>query len=265
MKKQESQPLAICLTETWLKDQSNTKCINLDGYQKIARSNRNTSKGEGAGIFVRMDLQQTIIKKSGCTSIQILTVKINTKNGKSFLLTLIYIKPNTSINEISETFQMFFEELTLGPELLHIVCREIKIDHSSKNIKLTKLKDIFSSYNLSNMSNVGNTRESAKSRTKIDVVYCSKTVEIEIIKSAVTDHYTVQIVFSDYVGKTVPLKNKVYRDWTVLENHLILEKSLLKKETNWAELCRTLMLWIVILHLRSSKRLTLRKLTLKIH
>ena len=78
------------------------------------------------------------------------------------------------------------------------------------------------------MSNVGYTRESAKSRTNIDVVYCSKTVEIEIIKSAVTDHYTVQIVFSDYVEKTVPLKNKVYRDWTALENHLILEKMVFK-------------------------------------
>ena len=84
IKQQESQPLAICLTETWLKDQSNTKCINFDGYQEIATSNRNTSKGGGVGIFVRLDLQQTIIKKFGCTSIQILTVKINTKNGKSF-------------------------------------------------------------------------------------------------------------------------------------------------------------------------------------
>ena len=200
MKQQESQPLAICLTETWLKDQSNTKCINLVGYLESATSNRNTSK-RGFGILVMMDLQLTIIKKFGCTSIQILTVKINRKNGESFLLTVIYIKPNISINEISEIFQMFFEELTPDPEQLHIVCGDFNIDHSSKNIKLTKLKDIFSSYNLSNMSNVGYARESAKSRTNIDVVYCSKTVEIEIIKSAVTDHYTVQIVFSDYVGR----------------------------------------------------------------
>ena len=141
---------------------------------------------------------------------------------------MIYIKPKTSINEISETFQTFSEELTPEPEQLLIVWGDFNIDHSSKNIKLTKLKDVFSSYNLSNMSNVGYTRESAKSRTNIDVVYCSKTVEIEIIKSAVMDRYTVQIVFSDYVRKTVPLKNKVYRDWTALENHLILEKMVFK-------------------------------------
>ena len=228
MKQQESQPLAIYLTETWLKDQSNTKCINLDGYQEIATCNRNTSKRGGVGIFVRMDLKQTIIKKFGSTSIQILPVKINRKNGKSFLLTVIYIKPNTSINEISEIFQMFFEEMTPEPEQLNIVCGDFNIDHSSKNNKFTKIKDTLSSYNLSNMSNAGCTRESAKSRTNIDVVYCSKKVETEIIKSAVTDHYTVQIVFSDYVRKAVPQKNKFYRDWTVLENHLILEKMVFK-------------------------------------
>ena len=84
MKQQESQPLAICLTEMWLKDQSNTKCINLDSYQEIATSNRNTSKVGWVGIFVRMDLQQAINKKISCTSIQILTVKINTKMAKVF-------------------------------------------------------------------------------------------------------------------------------------------------------------------------------------
>ena len=122
-------------------------------------------------------------------------------------------------------FQMVFEELTQEPEQLHIVCGDFNIDHSSKSNKFTKLIDILSSYNLSDMSNAGYTRESAKSRTNIDVVYCSKKVETEIIKSAVTDHYTVQIVFSDYVGKAV---GKVYRDWTVLENHLVLEKMILK-------------------------------------
>ena len=54
------------------------------------------------------------------------------------------------------------------------------------------------------MSNVGYTGETAKSRTNIDVVYSSKAVEIEINKSAATDHYTVQIVFSDYVERAVP-------------------------------------------------------------
>ena len=54
------------------------------------------------------------------------------------------------------------------------------------------------------------------SRTNIDVVYCSTTVEIEIIKSAVSGHHTVQIVSSDYVEKAV------------LENPLNLEKLVFK-------------------------------------
>ena len=90
------------------------------------------------------------------------------------------------------------------------------------------MKNSFSSYNLSNMSNVGYTRETAKSRTNIDVVYSSKTVKIEIIKSALTDQYTVQILFSDFVEKTVPLKIEVHKDWAARENHLTLEKIVLK-------------------------------------
>ena len=41
-KKQEIQPLALCLTEKWLKNGSNTKCILLDDYQEITKSNSNT-------------------------------------------------------------------------------------------------------------------------------------------------------------------------------------------------------------------------------
>ena len=78
------------------------------------------------------------------------------------------------------------------------------------------------------MSNVGYTRDTAKSRTNIDADYSSRKIEIEIIKFAVTDHYTVQIVFSDYAEKTVPQKNKIYRDWAVLENNLTLEKMVFK-------------------------------------
>ena len=62
------------------------------------------------------------------------------------------------------------------------------------------------------MSNVGFTREKVKSRTNFDVVYCLKAVKIEVIKSTVSDNYTVQIMFSDYVKKTIPLKNVVCRE-----------------------------------------------------
>ena len=62
-KQRSSEPLSICLAETWLKEQSNTKCNNLDVYQKIATIKRNTSKGGRIKIFVRMALQQIFVKK----------------------------------------------------------------------------------------------------------------------------------------------------------------------------------------------------------
>ena len=105
----------------------------------------------------------------------------------------------TSVNEIPEFCETFFEDLTLQPEHLQIVCGDFNLSHSSKNIKITQLKDISSSCNLNNLSNVWYTRETAKSRTNTDVVYCSKTVETEIIKLPISDHYTVEMMFFFYV------------------------------------------------------------------
>ena len=157
-------------------------------------------------LFVRIDSQQTIIKKFNCTSFQMIIKKLNTKNGKRFfLLTVIYIQPKKSKNEKSETCQIFLECLTPEPEPLHIAW-DFTIDNSCKNVKLTKLKDNFRSYHLSNLSVVGYSRETSKSRTYFDVVCCSNTVAIEIFKSAVTAHYTVQIVFFEFFEKTVPVK-----------------------------------------------------------
>ena len=64
----------------------------------------------------------------------------------------------------------------------------------------------------------------AKWKTSIDIVYSSKIVETRIIKSAANDHHAVQIMFSDCVGKTEPLRYKSQSDWSVQEIHLVLEK-----------------------------------------
>ena len=113
---------------------------------------------------------------------------------------------------------MVFEELPPEAEQLFIVCGDFNFDHSGKNIKHKKLKEIFSSYSLDNMSNVEYTRETVESITNIEPVYCSKKIETEVIKFAVSDHSTVQIMFSDCVEKTAPKKNQFHRDWLVLVN-----------------------------------------------
>ena len=102
---QETQPLAICLTETWLKDDSNIKCLSLSSYQLLDTSNRQRGKG-GVAIFVREGVVKTVLQKFSSRNCQLLTIKFEPKNYENDLvLTVVYLKPNTSLAELSKTFE----------------------------------------------------------------------------------------------------------------------------------------------------------------
>ena len=77
---QETQPLAICLTETWLKDHNNIKCLSLSSYQLLDTSNRQKGKGAGVAIFVKKGVVKTVLQKSSSRNFQLLTIKIESKN-----------------------------------------------------------------------------------------------------------------------------------------------------------------------------------------
>ena len=110
---QETQPLAICLTETWLKDDSNIKWLWLSSYQLLNTSNRQMGKGGGVAIFVREGVVKTVLQKFLSRNCQLLTIKIESKNyEKDLVLTVVYFKPNTSLSQLSKTFEEFFAEMT---------------------------------------------------------------------------------------------------------------------------------------------------------
>ena len=46
VKSLDSLPLAVCLTETWMNEEHDTACLQLDGYQKIVTVSRNIKKKE---------------------------------------------------------------------------------------------------------------------------------------------------------------------------------------------------------------------------
>ena len=50
VKSLDSLPLAVCLTETWMDEEHDTSCLQLDGYQKIVTVSRNIKKKRRGGI-----------------------------------------------------------------------------------------------------------------------------------------------------------------------------------------------------------------------
>ena len=72
------------------------------------------------------------------------------------------------------------------------------------------------------------TRETINSQTRIDIVYWSKEVIVDVLKSAITDHYTVQTELDEEKKKTGLKIQQYYRHWAVLENISVLEKLVFK-------------------------------------
>ena len=133
---QETQPWAICLTETWLKDDSDIKFLSLSSYQLLDTSNRQIGKGGGVAIFVREGVVKTVLQKFSSRNCQMLKAQIERKNYENDLvLTVIYLKPNTSLSELSKTFQEYSQKITLKQKQMHLMCGDLNIDHSKTNAK----------------------------------------------------------------------------------------------------------------------------------
>ena len=226
---QETQPLAICLTETWLKDDRSIKCLLLSSYQLLNTSNRQIGKGGEVATFVREGVVKTVQQKFSGRNCQLLTIKIECKNYENDLvLTVIYLKPNTSLSELSKTFQEYFEKITVKPKQKALMCGDLNIDHSKTNAKFLTLEIFLGGYDLNNKSLTGFPRENINSQTRIEIIYCSQEVKVEILKSTISDHYTVKTELDEETKETVLRKQQYYRHWAILENDFVLEKLVFK-------------------------------------
>ena len=132
---------------------------------------------------------KTVLQNFSIRNCQLLTIKIERKNYENDLvLTVLYLKPNTSLSELSKSFEEYFEKMTLKPKQMHLICGDLNIDHSKANAKISTLENVLGGYDLNNMSLTGFTSETINSQTRNDIVYCSQEVKVEVLKSTITDH-----------------------------------------------------------------------------
>ena len=59
--------------------------------------------------------------------------------------------------------------MTLKLKQMHLMCGDLKTDHSKTNVKLSTLKNVLGGYDLNNMSLTGITSQTINSQTRIDV------------------------------------------------------------------------------------------------
>ena len=93
----KSKPIALCLTETWLKNHYETSQFSLREYQKLCSCER-MKRGGGVRIFVMNDLDFVGVKKCDHNDLQALTIKIKADKQNYLIITCIYIPPRKQNN-----------------------------------------------------------------------------------------------------------------------------------------------------------------------
>ena len=88
----KSKPMALCLTETWLKNHYETLQFSLKEYQQLC-SCESRKRGGGVGIFVVNYLDFVEVKRCDHNDLQALTIKIKADKQHYLIITCIYIEP----------------------------------------------------------------------------------------------------------------------------------------------------------------------------
>ena len=88
----KSKPIALRLTETWLKNHYETSQFSLKEYQKLCSCERKKRVG-GVGIFVVNNLDFVEVKRCHHDDQQALTVKIKADKQFYLMITCIYNQP----------------------------------------------------------------------------------------------------------------------------------------------------------------------------
>ena len=217
--KSEKQAILICLSETWLKPTDNKQIFNLANYSSLFSSERK-KRGGGVGIFVNCSANAKLLAKWEKVSIQAISVLINYR-GTEIVITCVYIPPNCTKEATFSTLGSYLDEIVLKPNTKHILCGDLNINFFHRGKKYDQLISTHSAIGLSFVSSQDSTRETNYSKTLLDVFFKSSTnfkSSQKVLKTAVTDNYTIKLQFSENTKFSDKKCNKI-RVWSKNTEH----------------------------------------------
>ena len=137
----ESPPSILCLSETWLTENDDSKCYLIDGYIKFVTCSRK-SRGGGVMIQIREDfklLKQTTTSIDECTLVSI------EKSNYQFKIAVLYNPPRINKLIFIDQLDKFLEDNS-SPSIPFVICGDFNIDISKVNqlsnnyLNLTRLQ-----------------------------------------------------------------------------------------------------------------------------
>ena len=115
--------------------------------------------------------------------------------GTEIVITCVYIPPNCT-NEATFSFLgSYLDEIVLKPNTKQILCGDLSFFSQRK--KYDKLISTLSAIGLSFVSSQDATRKTNYSKTLFDVSFANFKFSQKVLKTAVSDHYTIKLLFSE--------------------------------------------------------------------
>ena len=213
--------MAICLTETWLKNSSESDCFSLQNYLKMETSNRK-KRGGCVGIFVHKKTTKKRIASVETNSLQAISLEIKFCD-KTHLLTCVYIPPNATKAETFEKFSSYFDQISITPSTLLFVCGDLNVNFLKKSAKSTLIINQMEMNSLALVDPQSTTRETIRTKTCIDVFVTNFKSKSFIEKTRISDHYTagLELIKREKSSESVQI---LRRNWNKLDDdHLLIE------------------------------------------
>lgn len=96
-----SNIVAICLTETWLKPSLITGLVNIPGFRLVRLDRQGEKRGGGVAIYLNSELTFAHLDISfdiSSYNIELLTIQILRKKQKALYISTVYLPPKANIN-----------------------------------------------------------------------------------------------------------------------------------------------------------------------
>ena len=159
-------------------------------------------------------------KKLATNNLQIISVSVQLKKSK-LLISCLYIPPNATTFETFEILDQYLDELVVQPETHQVICGDFNVNMIQKGIKQKRLRN----GNNLDIPKLTPTRETASSKSCLDVFFSHIPLKITLDQSDISDHHTVLATLNTNFKVSCKESNTFSRKWKALENENVLKEA----------------------------------------
>ena len=186
-----NQPSVICLTETWLSDDSTLSLFEIPEYHRLI-SHAGFNRNSGAGIYVHKSLRYQVVEFH--ESLPAVAVKCTDASENCFMVACVYNSPSCDKLTFIQKMSAWSSVLANSKHPCYSV--------GDMNINLLETNTTLNNY-IESMLLSGFTQHIAKptrvtpvSKTLLDQVFHNNILEntYDVINLSITDHYATKVI-----------------------------------------------------------------------